>query len=51
MFGEGKSRGPGKDVYVGRLDKLGVNGSAATEGRKRIVTSDRAETEPVRESN
>lgn len=43
IFGEGKSCGPGQDVYVGRLDRFGVNGSAAAEGRKRTVTSDRAE--------
>ena len=48
MFGEGKSRGPGQDVYVGRLDRFGVNGSTTAEGRKRTVTSDTAD--PVRGS-
>jgi hypothetical protein len=48
MFGDGKSRGPGQEVYVGRLDRFGVNGSATAEGRNRTVTSDT--DEPVRGS-
>jgi len=51
MFGEGKSRGPGQDVYVGHLDELGVKGSVVAEERKRMVTSDTAEPEPVRGSS
>jgi hypothetical protein len=48
MFGDGKSRGPGQEVYVGRLDKFGVNGSATVDGRNWTVTSDT--WDPVRGS-
>jgi hypothetical protein len=48
MFGDGKSRGPGQEVYVGRLDMFSVNGSATADGRNRTVTSDTVD--PVRGS-